>query len=632
MAKRTSLIGKKLGGGRYEISELFGKGSFAEVYRARQITLQRDVAIKVLNEDASEDADLVKRFHREAEAVARLDHPHIVKIFDHGSENGVHYYVMNLLPRTLRALLKPRRPLPLEILLQIARQIASALTYSQNTINNFVHRDIKPENVMLDSSHNAILSDFGLVRGDQMARLTIGNLVMGTPIYMSPEQIRGLALDQRSDLYSLGVLLYECATGSPPFLGEIMSICHHHVNDPPPPPKLMNPELPSGVEALILRLLEKAPERRFQSAAELLAALDGLPMELRQPKTSIYSQPTIPVQREGQSESPGWHIPKRTPTPRPVKPQTETPQTVVAPPRRMWPVYTFVAVSAMAFTFALFSYLKEEPVSKFEPAPLLQTKQAPQHARAETTAVATKPGIATPTYARLQVTSRPPGATILLNGVARKEKAPALLDSLPPGSYEVQLYLENHQRHIETVRLAAGRTQALEGLLAPIPARPVITPNALKVAFTIISEPPSEIILNGENYGKPVNGVVRAALLPGTYKVQFRLPPHAPITREVVVANDGKTTFEFKWFGKVRVQAFNETGDPEFGAVYLAAAQDTINTEQLSDGTAWDAPVGEYEVLVKRSGLEMRDAPPKITVRGGELTRVPPIYLRRRMP
>jgi len=623
VAKKISLVGKKLGGGRYELLELFGKGSFAEVYRARQITLQRDVAVKILSESASEDTDLVKRFHREAEAIARLDHPHIVKIFDHGFEDGIHYYVMNLLPRTLRALLKPRRPLPLEIILQLARQIASALNYAQSTIKNFVHRDIKPENVMLDPSHNAILSDFGLVRGDQMARLTIGNLVMGTPIYMSPEQIRGLALDQRSDLYSLGVLLYECATGSPPFLGEIMSICHHHVNDPPPPPKLMNPELPGGVEALILCLLEKAPDRRFQSAAELLAALDALPLELRQPKTSIYSQPTIPVTHAGQSESPGWKLPRLTPTPFPAQPKIEKTAAPVASHRTMWPVYAFVVVSASAFIIALFSYLKkDEPVSKPAATHIPRTT-------AETTKV--KPSTPAPAFAKLQVTSRPPGATILLNNITRKEKTPALLDSLPPGQYQVHLSLPNHHKHIETVTVEAGRTQTLEGLLAPIPAAPIVERGALKVAFTIISDPPSEIFLNGENYGKPVNGVMRAALNPGTYKVQFRLPPHAPVTREIVVSNDGENTFEFKWFGKVRVQAFNENGDPEFGAVYFAAAQDTINTEQLSDGTTWDAPAGEYEVIVKRIGFEMRDAPPKITVRGGEMTRVPPIYLRRRI-
>ncbi len=624
MAKKPSLIGRKLGGGRYEILELFGKGSFAEVYRARQITLQRDVAIKILSESASEDADLVKRFHREAEAIARLDHPHIIKIFDHGSEDGTHYYVMNLLPRTLRALLKPRRPLPLEILLQVARQIAGALNYAQSTIKNFMHRDIKPENVMLDPSHNAILSDFGLVRGDQMARLTIGNLVMGTPIYMSPEQIRGIALDQRSDLYSLGVLLYECATGSPPFLGEIMSICHHHVNDAPPPPKLMNPELPSGVEALILRLLEKAPDRRFQSAAELLSALDALPLELRQPKTSIYSQPTIPVNREGQSESPGWKFPKQFPTPFPSKPKKEQPEGPAKPRKTMWPVYVFVAVSAITFTIALFSYLKkDEPLSK--PAATHNPSAAQETTK-------TKPNTSVPTFAKLQVTSRPVGATILLNGNARKEKAPSLLDSLPPGQYQVQLFLPNHHKYIETVNLEAGRTQTLTGTLAPIPPVPIVEPEVAKVTFTIVSEPPSEIILNGENLGKPANGFLRVALEPGSHKVQFRLPPHQPVTREVTVSSNRENTLEFKWFGQVRVQAFNENGDPEYGAVYFVAHSDTLNTEQLSDGTTWEAPAGEYEVIVKRNGFEMRDAPPRIVVRGGELARVPSIYLRRKMP
>ncbi len=616
MAKRPALAGKKLGGGRYEILELFGSGSFAEVYRARQITLQRDVAIKILNEQASNDADLVKRFHREAEAVAQLDHPHIVKIFDHGSEDGIHYYVMNLLPRTLRALLKARRPLPLEIILQVARQIASALAYAQHTIKNFMHRDVKPENVMLDPSHNAILSDFGLVRGDQMARLTVGNLVMGTPIYMSPEQIRGLALDQRSDLYALGVLLYECAAGSPPFLGEILAICHQHVNDPPPALKQKNPALPRAVAALILRLLEKSPERRFQSAAELLAALDALPLELRQPKTSIYSQPTIPVNREAQADSPSWKTPRPHATPPPAKAQTEKP--APAKSKSMLPVYAFVVVSAIAFSFGLFSYLKKDPPPAASPA-----TNKPK-ASAESTK--TKPSTPLPVWGKLQVTSSPAGAVIMLNGREWQQKTPALIDSLRSGSYQVQLVLSNYRQHVETLRIEPGRTQVLTSTLVPLTIAPVIAPAPANVSFTIISDPPSEIILDGESLGKPANGFLRTSLKPGLHKVQFRLPPHAPITRQITATSEGENTLEFKWFGKVRVQAFNETGDPEFGAVYL----DTMNTGHLSDGAIWDAPAGEFEVIVKRNGFEMRDRPPKIIVRGGEVTRVPPIYLKKK--
>jgi len=621
--KKNSLLGRKLGGGRYEILELYGKGSFAEVYRARQSTLQRDVAVKILNEQASEDADLVKRFHREAEAVARLDHPHIVKIFDHGSEEGIHYYVMNLLPRTLRALLKPRRPLPLEITLQVARQIASALAYAQHTIKNFMHRDLKPENVMLDPSHNAILSDFGLVRGDQMARLTVGNLVMGTPIYMSPEQIRGLALDQRSDLYSLGVLLYECAAGSPPFLGEIMTICHQHVNDPPPALKLKNPELPNAVQTLILRLLEKAPDRRFQSAAELLSALETLPVELRQPKTSIYSQPTIPVIRGTQTDSLSWKTPKPNATPLPAKAQKEKPVAASTKNKSMLPVYAFVAISAMAFSLGLFSYLKKDaPPSN----PQIANKP-----KVFSESTKTKPSTPLPVWGKLQVTSTPAGATILLNGREFKQKTPALIDSLRPGEYAVQFVLPDHRSQSETVRVEVGRTQILAGTLTPLTLAPSIASEPANVSFTIISDPPSEIIVDGESLGQPANGFLRLALKPGAHKVQFRLPPQPPVTRPIVASSTGENTFEFKWFGKVRVQAFNEEGDPEYGAVYFAAHSDTLNMNQVSDGATWEAPAGEYEVIIKRNGFEMRDAPPKIVVRGGEVTRVPPIYLKRKM-
>lgn len=290
MARGEELKGRKLGNGHFEIIELLGSGAFADVYRGRQISLHRDVAIKVLNRRAAEDEQLVRRFHHEASAIAQFDHPNIVKIIDNGEEGGLNYYIMNLLPRTLRSILERGEPLAVDLVIRVACQLAEALRYAQSTVQNFVHRDIKPENVMLDRDNNAVLSDFGLVRGEQFSKYTQEGMMVGTPIYMSPEQVRGLIADGRSDLYALGVLLYECATGTPPFVGDLHAVYYQHVNESPKPPRQLRREVPPKFEAIIIRLLSKAPGDRYTSAEELVAALQPFKRNLPLAKTASLSE------------------------------------------------------------------------------------------------------------------------------------------------------------------------------------------------------------------------------------------------------------------------------------------------------------------------------------------------------
>lgn len=276
-----NLIGRELGNGRFKIigDEPLGRGGFATVYLGMQVQLNRKVAIKILSASAAEDEELVRRFIREARVVAMFEHPNIIKVIDSGSEDGINYFVMNYLHGTLQALLnKPEYPegLPLEHWLKIAKQIASALDYmhSHRTIKEFIHRDIKPGNIMFDESGNAILTDFGLVKGDQFSQLTLKDTVMGTPKYMSPEQVRGLPLDHRSDLYSFGIVLYEMLLGRPPFSGEPLTICHKQIAEKPPEPHSIKPDTPELVEKIVLKLIEKEPENRYQSARELHAELE----------------------------------------------------------------------------------------------------------------------------------------------------------------------------------------------------------------------------------------------------------------------------------------------------------------------------------------------------------------------
>lgn len=595
----ASLVGRVLGSGRYEIIELYGKGAFAEVYRGRQLNLNRDVAIKVLNEDSSRDDSLVKRFHNEAAAVARFDHPNIIKIFDHGEEEHIHYYVMNFLPRTLRSLFHPNRPLPLEIVLQVAGQLAAALAYAQTIVNNFVHRDIKPENVMLDQSHNAVLSDFGLVRGDEISRLTVGDNVIGTPTYMSPEQIRGKTLDPRSDLYALGVLLYECATGAPPFKGDLMAVCHQHVSEPPAAPRSLNPDLPPEVEALILKLLEKAPEKRYQSAAEVLASLADLPGDLLGKNINIYSLPTMPVTRKPQTGSNPPQIPpppSRSSIPTsPAKPRTGN---------KLFPVYVFVGISALALSVALFNYFRQPNDSQ----PAAQTQVEPPGSAVSTTL----PGALEAAAGSINIESTPPGATIYWNGIQQNHTTPARFDSLKPSRYAVRLTLPGHEAWSGFVTIQQDCTALLQATLtpSPIPSPPVVT----KVSISIITRPPGEIILDGESLGVPINGPRTALVTPGQHDLQIRLAPYPTVKRDIFVKEGAGQAFVIDLFGEISVQAFDEAGDPLFGAVFL----DNVQTPWKSDGSRHKIIAGEYRVTVKSFGYEMSKSPKKIIVTGGD--------------
>lgn len=275
------LIGKELANGRFRIigDKPLGKGGFATVYLGIQKQLNRKVAIKVLSASAAEEQGIVKRFIREARVVASFDHPNIIKVIDSGSENGIHYFVMNYLHSSLHNLMTQDEyihGLPIDKWLSIAKDISSALNYMHHhsLVKEFIHRDIKPGNIMFDDSDHAILTDFGLVKSDEFSQLTLKDTVMGTPKYMSPEQVRGTDLDHRSDLYSFGIVLYEMLVGRPPFAGEPLTICHKQIAEEPPPPRTFNPSVEPELESIIMKSIEKEPKKRYQSAGQLLSALE----------------------------------------------------------------------------------------------------------------------------------------------------------------------------------------------------------------------------------------------------------------------------------------------------------------------------------------------------------------------
>jgi serine/threonine-protein kinase len=258
--------------GRYRVMRKLGAGGMADVYLAEDEELGRRVAIKILNDRHANDESFVERFRREAKNAAGLSHPNIVSIYDRGEAEGTYYIAMEYLDgRSLKELLIARGPMPIADAIHHTRQILNALRFAHK--KGVVHRDIKPHNVMVDGDGRLKVTDFGIARAGA-SQMTEAGAIVGTAQYLSPEQARGAAVDQRSDLYSIGVVLYEMLTGSVPFTGESpVEIAMKHLSDTPRPPSAIRPEIPPDLDMVVLRALAKNPDDRFQTAEEMDAEL-----------------------------------------------------------------------------------------------------------------------------------------------------------------------------------------------------------------------------------------------------------------------------------------------------------------------------------------------------------------------
>jgi serine/threonine-protein kinase len=268
---------------RYAVLDVLGEGGMARVYLARDNVLDRDVALKALREQYAGDEEFVERFRREAKNAAALNHPSIVQVYDQGrAEDGTYYMAMEYVPGgTLKDRIKKEAPLEPGEAAGTASRVADALDVAHG--RGIVHRDIKPQNVLLTTSGDAKVADFGIARAASSKTITETNLVLGTSAYMSPEQVRGERAGPASDLYSLGVVLYEMLTGEQPYRADDpIATAMKHLDEPPRHPRDVNPAVPEELDALVAKLLAKRPEDRYASAAQLAADLrrvrDGLPL------------------------------------------------------------------------------------------------------------------------------------------------------------------------------------------------------------------------------------------------------------------------------------------------------------------------------------------------------------------
>ncbi|WP_025747059.1 Stk1 family PASTA domain-containing Ser/Thr kinase [Caldicoprobacter faecalis] len=278
------MLGRILGG-RYELEEKIGSGGMAIVYKAKCHLLKRHVAVKVLRPELVEDEEFVARFKRESQAAASLSHPNIVNIYDVGEENGIYYIVMEYIKgKTLKEYIREKGKLDWEEAVRIAIQICSALKHAHK--NGIIHRDIKPQNILVSEDGTIKVTDFGIARAATSATVTMaGANVMGSVHYFSPEQARGGHVDAKSDLYSLGIVLYEMVTGTVPFEGDTaVSVALKHIQEKVKPPGELNPDIPKSLQDVIEKAIEKDQSKRYQTAGEMIKDLQRV---LKEPNGSF---------------------------------------------------------------------------------------------------------------------------------------------------------------------------------------------------------------------------------------------------------------------------------------------------------------------------------------------------------
>ncbi|NBD26441.1 Stk1 family PASTA domain-containing Ser/Thr kinase [Paenibacillus glycinis] len=279
------MIGHELGG-RYEIITRIGGGGMALVYKAHDVLLNRFVAVKVLRQQFVHDEEFIRRFRREAQSAAALSHPNVVSIYDVGQEDDTHYIVMEYVEgHNLNEIIKERAPLQAEEAVRIAVQICDALEHAHH--NQIIHRDIKPHNILIGKNGRVKVTDFGIARAVTSSTITQTGSMVGSVHYFSPEHAKGTATGEKSDLYSLGIVLYQMLTGKLPFLGESpISIALKHLQENFEEPRELNPYIPQSVENVILKAMRKNPNERYRSAAEMLKDLETClhPDRLTEPK------------------------------------------------------------------------------------------------------------------------------------------------------------------------------------------------------------------------------------------------------------------------------------------------------------------------------------------------------------
>ncbi len=441
--------------GRYKLVRELGRGAMGVVYEASDPNLGRTVALKTIlvNTIGTNPLEVTDRFKNEARAVGGLSHPNIVTVFDAGEDNGVLYIAMECLDgATLESHLTQWRTIPLDRALNITRQICAALDYANR--KGIVHRDIKPANVMLLPDGTAKITDFGLARTAEA--ITMTGHVMGTPHYMSPEQVRGRPVDVRSDLFSVGVMLYEMLTGERPFEGQsITTIMYKIVHETPTPPRALDSSIPPGLSAVIERSLAKSPEDRYPNGAALVSALENY--KNFQESQSIAARPETVVTAQSKG-----------------MPPVES----ARPSSRGRKLLAVVGLVLLAFfgVIAYGHYTKPKPTEQAQtqpepkspvtpPSPPASPASPPEDQPAATKpaqgsqVVQKQPSVEGKTTATMTVNSNPPTAMVFLDGKSTGMRTPAQLQ-LPRGEHEISVKMAGFLPSSAKFRVKGGEELA----------------------------------------------------------------------------------------------------------------------------------------------------------------------------
>lgn len=416
-------------GGRFELKRQIGAGGMARVFLAHDRLLAREVAVKILRPDAAADPAFAERFKREARAAAALNHPNVVSIYDWGTQNGVDYLVMEYVPgENLREVLLERGRLPEIEVLEIGAQVAAALEAAHR--RGFIHRDVKPHNVLLDPDGRAKVTDFGIVRATGVTQLTSANAVCGTVQYLSPEQAMGKSMDQRSDLYSLGVVLYQLLTGEVPFHGDSpVVVALQHVHEAPLAPRRAEPAISPATEAVVLKALAKNPTDRYQTAQEMGLALQHARRLLVEapppgiPSPAASAMPTEQVRTPAAFSAPQETVRKPVVRPEPRRSTTD---------RRPWPLLMGLPVLLLAIAAGALFALRAggSPSGGHRSALAPSTPRTVSHIKHKTRSAPATPATALP-----QPTATPQPAVAVPTATApAPSPTPTIAPAAPPAA------------------------------------------------------------------------------------------------------------------------------------------------------------------------------------------------------
>jgi serine/threonine-protein kinase len=625
--------------GRYVIEGELGRGAMGVVYRASDPTIGRTVALKTMRLDVHglDEEEMLRRFRHEARLAGVLNHPNIVTIYDAGEFESVFYIAMEYISgESLATLLDRERVLSAEKIIEISRQVCAGLDYAHQS--GVIHRDIKPANIMLGDNGLVKIMDFGIAKAGE--GMTSAGQVLGTPNYMSPEQVRGKPLDGRTDLFSYGVVLYQMLTGERPFTGEnVTTIIYKIIHENPAPPRELDLSVHPGLSAIAVRCLAKLPEERYQSGAELVKALEGFKrVGVEQESAELQSETSI---MEAAATEIPWMVearniaakksaaPASSPDlgsatgPASVQQQvgeiTPEPAAQSEAPVQQEPLRTasakiraakkpdmrlrilLVAIVLAALVAGIVPWRRKV----FHPATV-------EHPPA-TQSAATQPSAAAPTPATgdAEIKSEPAGAKVSISGVERPEwVTPFRAEKLDPGKYDVVFSMPGHRNVTQELTVTAGQTAQLSASL------PVLVE---KTAIMVSSDPPGALIVLDNKFTQKLTPA-EFNVKPGKHSLQVGKEGFNLQQAEIEVKRGETVTFApklepkssgnpFRAFKKI----FRGGGGPEIpeGKGLVTVRSDPEGATVFHNGkpipktTPLEFPVnpGTYRIVLRKRGF-----------------------------